>query len=228
MYTCFFNLSQSDSILPLKVQNHGSLRHVIECTFIVSITNTGWGPSGSSNYLIKAKMIFGLYLVRQRRCRKRINVICGPFRFVLRNNRITLTFRASAKSLLWICCPDCSRGKVLAVGLHCSPSDLGKRCKVVNITSLFPLLLHVLFLSSRGPTVLQLSLSSPWSDLIDEWTLPLLSILVEDQVNAELCKTPSPSSLFGLSSCLSSSSAFSDSCQDDTQYLFKLFLLWHR
>lgn len=164
---------------------------------------------------------------------------------------LTLTFRASAKTLLWACCPVSSRGKVLAVGLHCSPSDLGKRCKVVKTTSLLLLLLHDSFLSSHGPAVLQPSLSSLWLDLIDEWPFPLLSIPVADLTiaNAESCNAPSPSSLFGRSSCLffpsalSLSSFFScfsepsglsipwsslcwtcmESCQEDTQYLFRLY-----
>lgn len=71
----------------------------------------------------------------------------------------TLTFRTSAKSLLWACCPVSKLGKVLAVGLHCSPSVLGKRCKVVKTTSLLRLLLHGPFLRSHGPTVLQPSLT---------------------------------------------------------------------
>lgn len=159
----------------------------------------------------------------------------------------TLTFRTSAKSLLWACCPVSRLGKVLAVGLHCSPSVLGKRCKVVKTTSLLRLLLHGPFLRSHGPAVLQPSLTSPWSN----WPFPLLSIPFADLAlaKAESCNAPSPSSLFGLSSssALSLSSSFScssepsglsrprrslwwtcmESCQEDTQCLYRLFLLWH-
>lgn len=161
---------------------------------------------------------------------------------------LTLTLRASAKTLLWACCPVSRLGKVLAVGLRCSPSVLGKRCKVVKTTSLLRLLLHGSSLRLHVRAVPQPSLTSPRTDFTDEWPFPLLSIPFTRLAlaKAESRSVPSSSSLSGRSPCVSCSSAPSlsssfscssgpsrpqrslwwiplESWQEERQYLFKCF-----
>lgn len=165
-----------------------------------------------------------------------------------------LTFRTSAETLLsWACCPVSRLGKMPVVGLHCFPCVQGKRCNVVKTTSLLCLVLNGSLLRSLMSAVLQPSLTSLRSDFIDEWPFPLLSIPFADPLaKAELCNAPSPSSLFGLSSWISSfsapshSSSFScssetsglsrrwrslwwtcpESCQEEAYWLYRMLLLW--
>lgn len=122
---------------------------------------------------------------------------------------LTLTLRASAKTLLWSWCPVSRSGKVLAVGLHCSPSVLGKRYKVVKTASLLRLLLHGSSLRLHGSAVLQSLLTSLCTYCTDEWPFPFLSIpfMHPALAKAALCSVPSFSSLFGCSPCVSCSSA---------------------
>lgn len=160
-----------------------------------------------------------------------------------------LTFWTSAETLLlWACCPVGILGKMPLVGLHCS-CVLGKRCKVVKTTSWLCLFLNGSLLRSLISAVLQPPFTSLQSDLIDKWPFFLLSVPFPDPLaKAESCKAPSPSSLFGLSSCTSSffppslscsseTSGLSrpwrslwwtcpESCQEETHCLYRILLLW--